>query len=203
MVFPRTYTDEQLTAAVRGAESWPDVLVALGKPPHYNRTHISLVAQRLGLDTSHLRHNVSRVPSVPHPFTNEARLTHQAGASLAAAWFMERSYVVSVPLEPAAYDLIADSDTGLQRVQVKTTNAVQPGSGRYTVRLQRSFYDATAPANAHGKLRKAAYTAEEIDYFFIITAARQIYLIPIAATAGRQTLVLDAKYAEFLQPMSS
>jgi hypothetical protein len=81
-------------------------------------------------------------------------------------------------------------------VQVKTTRAVEK-SGRYRVRLQRALYDATAVANAHGRHRKAAYEAHEIDYFFIVTEPRQMYLIPLAAVAGVTYIVLDSKYAAF------
>lgn len=52
----RSYTDEALTDAVKGAKSWGDVRVALGKP---RRAGASIkvmrdAAEKIGLDVSHL-----------------------------------------------------------------------------------------------------------------------------------------------------
>jgi len=41
-----------------------------------------------------------------------------------------------------------------------------------------------------------AYSADEVDYFFIITP-KSSFLIPIGVLAGLLTIVLDEKYAAF------
>jgi len=119
----------------------------------------------------------------------------RSGVSVAARWFLDRGYAVSVPLEPAVYDLITESDEGLKRVQVKTSRQIAK-NGRETVGISRLVYDSTRPRNANGPRRRAPYDPCSIDYFFVVTAT-QMYLIPINVVAGLMQLCLDDKYAAF------
>ena len=105
--------------------------------------------------------------------------------------------MVSVPLEVAPYDLVTESDEGLKRVQVKSTNS-RHSSGRYIAYTRRLLYDATATANARGRVRRACYTEADVDYFFILTGAGTKYLIPLCAVPGLMTLSLDEKYVNFV-----
>lgn len=105
--------------------------------------------------------------------------------------------MVSVPLEVAPYDLVTESDEGLKRVQVKSTNS-RHSSGRYIAYTRRLLYDATATANARGRVRRACYTEADVDYFFILTGAGTKYLIPLCAVPGLMTLTLDEKYVNFV-----
>ncbi len=116
--------------------------------------------------------------------------------SIAAKWFLDRGYVVSVPLEPTSYDLITESNDGLKRVQVKTTRRTEPNNGRYVVRIARKAYDATTPPNAGGCRKHVPYTADQIDFFFVI-APNAMFLIPIDSVVGLTSLNLDEKYAAF------
>lgn len=170
---------------------------ALGKSPGNSNKGVVVVALRLGLDTSHFayKQGFKPVASVPVPFSNEIKPGGQSGLSIAARWFLDRGYVVSIPLEPAAYDLVTESDEGLKRVQVKTTTHKQD-NGRYTAKVCHQLHSAEYVRNANGNRRAVPYTPEEIDLFFIVTPKSK-FLIPIAVTEDRTTLVLDEKYAAF------
>jgi hypothetical protein len=158
---------------------------------------VKAIADRLGLDTSHFFHARSFKPvvGVAVPFSNNVRYGGHCGLSIAARWFLDRGYIVSLPLEPARYDLATESDDGLKRVQVKTTRQVGR-NGRHKVYLARMVHDAKAPRNANGNRKRVAYKAEDADYFFVITPA-SAYLIPIDVIAGKLQIVLDEKYAAF------
>jgi hypothetical protein len=135
------------------------------------------------------------VPAVKVPFGNSVKHGGQSGLSIAARWFLDRGYTVSVPLEPAAYDLVTESDQGLKRVQVKTTRHVA-SSGRYVAMTARRIHEASAPRNANGNRRLASYGADLIDYFFIITPESS-FLIPVEVVADLHTITLDEKYVAF------
>lgn len=95
-----------------------------------------------------------------------------------------------------AYDLVTESDDGLKRVQVKSTNR-REDSDRYFVRLIRRRYDPESPGNAAGRYRDVAYSEADIDLFFVLTGDGSQYLIPIGAVNGQKALVLDAKYSGY------
>ena len=193
----RSYTDDQLREAVASSVSWTEVLTALGKKPGSGYQWVQAVAERLALDTSHFyyKRNFRPVQGEPLPFSNAPVMGSRSGLSVAARWFLDRGYTVSVPLEPAVYDLITESDHGLQRVQVKTSRQVA-SNGRRQVGISRLVYDPSRPNNTNGPRRKAPYDPNSIDYFFIITPG-QMYLIPITAVVGLMQLILDEKYAAF------
>ena len=80
-------------------------------------------------------------------------------------------YNVFVPLgEDCRYDLIADIDGRLIRVQCKTSREIEPGVIEFPCRSSRS--------NTQSNLRRR-YTADEIDYFCTFWNG-QCYLIPIS-----------------------
>jgi hypothetical protein len=111
---------------------------------------------------------------------------------------MERGYTVCLPVEPALYDLVVDSDEGLVKVQVKSTvSKDRSGIGRWSVRIHRMAYDSTIKPTANGARTRCAYAPGEVDYFFIVTADDDYYLIPLAVTGGLGSLTLDSKYAAF------
>lgn len=193
----RTYTDEQLQAAVANSTCWADVMELIGKRRSAKQTDVRAVAARLGLDDSHFSYARSQAPIAPPPLPfsrPEAAHGGRSGLSIAARWFLDRGYNVSVPLEPAPYDIVVESDEGLKKVQVKTTSFVA-ANGRYRVRLARSIYDPEAPLNARGRYRFSAYTEDEIDLFFIATSGGENYLVPIKSVLGLRSMVLDGKYA--------
>jgi hypothetical protein len=155
----------------------------------------------LGLDTSHFRGQSwgSRpVDAVDVPFSRDRNpeLLHKAATARATAWFMERGYTVCIPVEPTLYDLVVDSDEGLVRVQVKST-ASHDKSGRWIVGIYRMAYDSSVRRTSNGARTRCVYALGEIDFFFIVTAAGDNYLMPLAVTRGAATLTLDSKYAAF------
>jgi len=192
----RSWSTAQLEAAVRDSRSWSEVVGRLG----VSSTSAEAIARargyaaRLGIDSSHFP-SLKPVPGAALPFSNTVRHGGQSGLSIAARWFLDRNYTVSVPLEPALYDLVTESDGGLVRVQVKTTRR-QEANGRYAAGIGRLIHDATAPRNANGNRKSVPYGVDDIDYFFIITPVK-MYLIPISVVAGSMLIVLDEKYAAF------
>jgi hypothetical protein len=171
---------------------------ALGKARSTGPGGVQETTRRLGIDTSHFRF-VAVVEAPPLPFTRRPAAGGSSGLSIAAKWFLARGYPVSLPLEPTTYDLIAESDDGLKRVQVKTTGKREK-NGRFGVRTARKLYDSDVPANALGKYRMVPYTSADIDLFFIVTAAGGHYVIPVDVVGGRMNLVLDEKYGQFAVP---
>lgn len=194
----RTYTEDQLREAVATSRSWSAVMAALGKTPGNGSTVVRATAVRLGLDTSHLTRgrNFDLIPRVDLPFSRQPKPGGQTGLSIAARWFLDRGYFVSVPLEPAPYDLVTESDEGLRRVQVKVTSHAED-SGHYTALVARHIYDPTASRNANGSRRRVPYSADSVDYFFIV-APNAMYLVPISSVpAGQTSITLDRKYRAF------
>jgi hypothetical protein len=49
-----------------------------------------------------------------------------------------------------------------------------------------------------GKYVRVPYGEGEIDYFFIVTAGGQKYLVPLAVVSSLGGLVLDEKYQDFV-----
>lgn len=140
------------------------------------------------------------IEAIPSLFTApvSGQRLRDAAVGHALAWFMSRGYVPSVPVASVSYDLVVESDAGLKRVQVKSTTQKTQG-GASIVGVHRHVYDAAAQVNAWGKGRKVPYTEAEVDVFFVMTGDAAVYLIPIAAAAGKISLTLDRRYAAFLQ----
>lgn len=116
-------------------------------------------------------------PYVPVPFSRDVdpNLLRAAAIGHAVAWFLARGYTPSIPVEPAQYDLVVESDDGLQRVQVKSTTR-RERSGRWCAGIRRQEY---TPGD--GRSRRG-YRSDEIDLFFIVAGDGTAYLIPLDAT---------------------
>src|SRR5690242_8734821 len=118
----RSWSDAVLRQAVSESRTGEEVLAALGLSARAGgeRTLVKAHAVRLGLDVSHLGHSALHAGN---SCELEPRLTHlrRAAESLAAAWFVLCGRNVLFPVEPDAYDLLADLPDGMKRVQVKTT----------------------------------------------------------------------------------
>ena len=109
----------------------------------------------------------------------------RAGSLLAAAWFELCGYRVAWPMEPCRYDLVVWMGTKAERIQVKTTRAMQGNSW-------------TAWISTTGRER-TVYAPDEIDYFFVIDGDLRYYLIPVASVGGYKAIQLSA-YSEFELP---
>ncbi|MGC5022536.1 group I intron-associated PD-(D/E)XK endonuclease [Micromonospora sp. DT47] len=193
-----SYSEDQLRDAISKAKCWSDVMEAIGKPRGRSAHDVRKVAARLGFDTSHFyfSRSTAPIPAPPSLFTRPAAPGHRSSVAIAARWFMERNYVASVPLEVAPYDLVVESDRGLQRVQVKTSSHVN-SNGVHVAGIGRMAYDPNGRRFSHGRARIVPYTAEEIDLFFIVTTTGPLYLIPVESAGGRLQLTLEPKYGKF------
>lgn len=190
---------DDLRRAVAGSFSWAEVNRKLGLPTDGGAAYrrIQRIVEVAGLDTSHMTGqgwNAVPIDARPVPFTRgyDPANLHRVGAAAATAWFLARGYMVSLPVETARYDLIVESDTGLQRVQVKT------GANERHIGITRTIYGPGASPSS-GKYGRQPYEADEIDLFFIYTAAGAMYLIPIEVVSGMRFLAL-ARYVGYQLP---
>jgi hypothetical protein len=185
-----------LSAAVQESTTWAEVLRRLGfRQSGSIQARIRSQADQQGVDWSHFRGQAwgaAPVPFTETPFTRPRSVRHlpQAAPTLAAAWFMERGYRVSMPIEPAPYDLVVEADDGFVRVQVKSASKVA-SNGHYEAAIYRQSYRNSTARD------RCTYSADEVDVFFIVTSSGDMFLIPLSVTGRRASLVLDAKYAEF------
>jgi hypothetical protein len=158
-------------------------------------------AARLGLDIGHLAdYRRSAVPvlraELPFSGATTLKIKGYLGASIAMQWFLSHGYMVSIPVEPAAYDLVVESDDGLKRVQVKTTQRLS-ASGAYCVKITRSVYAPGAKLSSRGRYLTLPYEPGMVDFFFITAADGRLYLIPFDAVLGVMDLSLTNKYAAY------
>lgn len=146
-------------------------------------------AEQLGLDTSHFA-GQRRWVGKPLPpgedglpsLLPESGNIREAGAAIAAAWFLLRGCNTSIPIEPTHYDLLVSTPSGIKRIQVKTTTF--SGKDGWVVQVARR------PYSAGNQARLAPYAPESLDFFFILDGDLNIYLIPSAVIAGRVAIVL-------------
>ncbi len=194
----RRWSDAQLRQAITESRSWQEVLSRLGlsiRGGASPQPHIKSHAVRLGLDTSHLGvvSHVGRPPAeelaAVSALEPQPRYLRVAAGTLAATWFALRGCVVSFPVEPTEFDLLARTPAGISRVQVKSTTFTN-----------RNGYMATVGHHPDTHSRKGqllAYDPDEIDLFFIVDGDMTMYLIPSRAIAGRVRILLRT-YAKYI-----
>src|SRR5690348_13120062 len=109
-------------------------------------------------------------------------------AQLPAAVAAATSWVL-FPVEPDAYDLLADLPDGMKRVQVKTTTFKSKDG--WLAQIGRR------PYSTGNNALLVPYSPEIIDLFFIIDGDLAMYLIPSRVVAGRVQILLRA-YTQFI-----
>jgi hypothetical protein len=187
----------ELAVAVRESSSWAELQRRLGyEVTGSGQGWIRRVVAESELDVSHFCGQSwasQPIAQVATPFSRNpsAANLRRSAAAIATAWFQARDYRVAIPVEPAPYDLVVESDDGLVRIQVKSTTRTD--FGRWIVGVTRREYD---PAASSGR-RARRYSPGEIDFFFIVTGDGAKYLIPLEVSNGATTLTLDGKYAAF------
>lgn len=155
--------------------------------------------QRMGLNQSpESRREVLKGVEAPFTAQPSDENLRKAALGLAIRWFLERGYTPSVPIEPTSYDLVVESDSGLLKVQVKTTTR-RSKYGAWEVGVGHRPYCAEAPVNAGGRRKRIPYPKGAIDWFFVVTSDEDIYLIPQSQVKGKATLSLGHKYDNFRQ----
>jgi hypothetical protein len=115
-----------------------------------------------------------------------------AGERSAISWFMDQEAPVFVPIghTPSDYDLLADLDGRVLRVQVKTSTCSR--NGRYEVTL------CTRGGNQSWNGLVKRLDATRCDYVFVHAGDGRRWFIPANALGGGTRLALGGpKYAEY------
>jgi len=196
-------SDEQLRALVQAATSWSDLSRKLGYTTiAKGKFDLRLRARviDLGIATDHFQgrgfNGIAPFDSpTGSPFGHEPdpRNLRLAATGRAIAWFAERGYVVSTPVEPAVYDLIVDVGSVMYRVQVKSSSR-----SNQVVDLSRNRYRPDRPASKTvGFMCKGPYDPGTIDYFFIVLANGNCYLIPYDVIGQRLEARMGGRYQNF------
>ena len=112
-----------------------------------------------------------------------------SGLGMAIAYFSTNNYTVSIPLNDTQdYDLVIEKNNILETVQVKATGCKRK-NGVYQVALKSC-------GGTKGKTYKTIIDTN-IDYVFILTENKEIYLIPKEEIKNRTTLNLCYKYEKY------
>lgn len=109
---------------------------------------------------------------------------------IAIAYFTNNNYIVSIPLNDTQdYDLIAEKDNKLFKVQVKGTSF----KTKYDI-FQVALKSA---GGSKGKFYKTVIDTY-IDYLFVVTKNLDMYLIPKNALLNKYTLNLGNNFKQYL-----
>jgi hypothetical protein len=179
----RAWSDAQLRSAVADAQSWDELLTALGLAPRSGngKVRVKAHAMRMGLDLAHVEKPGAEAPGLGEVIPN-LRYLRDAATTIAASWFSLCGLSVALPVEPALYDLLVTMPDGVKRVQVKTTTHYSKDG--WTVVVGRR------PYSAGNRERLLPYDPELIDWFFIVDGELAMYLIPSNVIAGRVGILL-------------
>lgn len=103
------------------------------------------------------------------------------GEMLVAAEMTARGFVVSFPQETVPYDLVADWQGSLSRVQVKAATEARADPKRYRGAhrlIWRCSLSSSRPNLETGRAR-TVYTPDRIDFLVIcLIGPRQFYILP-------------------------
>ena len=179
----RAWSDAQLRRAVIDAQSWDELLIALGLAPGNSDGLIRVKAQavRLGLDLAHLE-NRTALCTEPTEAKPDLKYLRDAATCIAASWFSLRGFTTAIPVEPTVYDLLVSMPDGIKRVQVKTTTHYSRDGWMVVV--------GRRPYSVGNTERRVPYDPELIDLFFIMDGDLAMYLIPSRVIAGRVAILL-------------
>lgn len=111
------------------------------------------------------------------------------GLSFAIAYFSSKGHNVSIPLTDSQdYDLIVDIDDKLYKVQVKTSSYIR--NNVYSVSI------STKGGNrSYSTIKK--FNNQMVDYIFILTENKDMYLIPTTILTNTSSINLSEKYQEY------
>lgn len=112
------------------------------------------------------------------------------GFGKAIEYFTSHNITVALPLnDTQKYDLVADFNGSLQRVQVKTSRYSRTGTS-YEVLLKNC-----GGTSKGSKIRLFDNTS--CDYVFVLTGNDKMYLIPASEITATNTITVGNKYTEF------
>jgi hypothetical protein len=178
----RRWSDMQLKLAVANAETWWELFAQLGRTSynHDDRIRVKAHAVRLGLDLSRLD---QQAPApVRRELKPDVKHLREAGAAIAAMWFLLCGCNTSIPMEPAVYDLLVSMPGGIKRVQVKTTT--YKSKNGWMVQVGRR------PYSVGNREPLVPYDPDLVDFFFVMDGDLTMYLIPSRVLAGRVMILL-------------
>ena len=119
-------------------------------------------------------------------------LQGNVGLGKAIEYFTSHQVPVSIPLnDTQPYDLIADFDNKLQKIQVKTTCYSRYNNQQYNVGLKNSG------GNRTGKARYSPFDNNSCDYLFVYTGANKCYLIPSNKIIAKTELTIDERFEQY------
>jgi hypothetical protein len=190
-------SDEQLAEIISTATSWTDVARRFGYATTLRGMQAKRIADRvdrLGLSTTHFRargyNGRDPFPAIPSAFKSapDPKRLRGAAEGKAIAWFVERGYGVSLPLEAEPYDLIVDGRDGqLHRIQVKSSTQADRSCG-----FTRHSWDRTK-----SQWGRVSYEPGDVDYFFVVLIDGSLYLIPYEVIGRSRKIVVGPLYEEF------
>jgi hypothetical protein len=184
----RRWSDALLRRAVADAVSWDELIAALGLAPNHGDSRIMVKAHavRLGLDLSRLQ--PPAVAGGAADLIPDIKRLRDAGAAIAAMWFLLCGCNASFPVEPTIYDLLVSMPAGIKRVQVKTTTYKKDG---WEVQVGRR------PYSVGNRGLQVPYDPDALDFFFILDGDLTMYLIPSRVIAGRVGILLR-NYSQYI-----
>lgn len=116
-----------------------------------------------------------------------------AGVGLAIAYFATRGYTVSIPLTDSQdYDLVADIDGTLSRVQVRTVSCLD-----HTRKYQVNLVVKGGNRSGTGKIK--VFDQTRVELLIVCTDDGSMYCIPSSEIKGKTTLSVGGQLRkEFL-----
>ena len=109
---------------------------------------------------------------------------------IAIAYFSSHGYVVSLPLNDTQdYDLVVDDGSSLLKIQVKGTS--------YRTKYNIFQVALKSMGGSKGRFYKTVKDTK-IDYLFVVTADKDLYLIPNSLIKNKYTLNLGDDYQKYL-----
>jgi PD-(D/E)XK endonuclease len=115
------------------------------------------------------------------------------GEAAAIHWLTSIGAIVSFPLfHSPDYDLIAELDGKLLRVQVKTSTCLYESTGHYAVQL------ATSGGNQSWTGTVKRFDPDLVDFLFVLVGDGRRWFIPSGEVEGSRAISLGGvKYSEF------
>ena len=112
------------------------------------------------------------------------------GEAIAICELSKLGYSISIPLHTnLPYDLVADKDGVLYRVQVKSTSVQKDGKW--------NVFIATSGGNTKLHTRKG-FDSSRCDYIFVVAGGTQFWFIPTSIITAKDYLTVGTdKYREY------
>lgn len=117
-----------------------------------------------------------------------------AGLGQAIAYFTMKGYDVALPLTDSAdWDLIVETENGLQRVQVKTSSQFKPSGNEV-------FSLSVQGGNQSWNGKRKIVSDQNYDLLFLhhLVSGKQMLIPKIIANEVRSSLTLCEKYSQYV-----